>query len=46
MFENEDFAWAVFAGQNQIGRSLVREEALPTGDHTEVLDRQCGECTS
>ncbi len=38
MFENEDFAHAVFAGQNQIGRSLVREEALPEGDHTEVLD--------
>lgn len=38
MFENEDFARAVFAGQNQIGRSLVREEALPAGDHTEVLD--------
>ena len=38
MFENEDFARAVFAGQNQIGRALVREEALPAGDHTEVLD--------
>ena len=38
MFENEDFARAVFAGQNQIGRSLVREEALPASDHTEVLD--------
>lgn len=38
MFENEAFARAVFAGQNQIGRALVREEALPDGDHTEVLD--------
>ena len=38
LFENEDFAHAVFAGQNQIGRALVREEALPAGDHTEVLD--------
>lgn len=37
-FEREDFAHAVFAGQTQIGRSLVREEALPEGDHTEVLD--------
>lgn len=37
-FEREDFARAVFAGQTQIGRSLVREEALPAGDHTEVLD--------
>ncbi|NTU79830.1 MAG: 4Fe-4S dicluster domain-containing protein [Chloroflexales bacterium] len=37
-FEREDFAHAVFAGQTQIGRSLVREEALPQGDHTEVLD--------
>ena len=38
MFENESFAHAVFAGQTQIGRSLVREEALPQGDHTEILD--------
>jgi len=37
-FEGEDFARAVFAGQTQIGRALVREEALPQGDHTEVLD--------
>ncbi len=37
-FEDEDFARAVFAGQTQIGRALVREEALPQGDHTEVLD--------
>ncbi|HEX9374595.1 MAG TPA: 4Fe-4S dicluster domain-containing protein [Roseiflexaceae bacterium] len=37
-FERDDFAHAVFAGQTQIGRSLVREEALPEGDHTEVLD--------
>ncbi|HQY92245.1 4Fe-4S dicluster domain-containing protein [Caldilinea sp.] len=38
MFQNEDFARAVFAGNTQIGRSLVREEALPADDHTEVLD--------
>lgn len=37
-FERDEFAHAVFAGQTQIGRSLVREEALPEGDHTEVLD--------
>lgn len=37
-FERPDFAHAVFAGQTQIGRTLVREEALPEGDHTEVLD--------
>ncbi len=37
-FERADFAHAVFAGQTQIGRSLVREEALPAGDHTEILD--------
>ncbi|NNJ08749.1 4Fe-4S binding protein [Chloroflexales bacterium ZM16-3] len=37
-FEREDFAHAVFAGQTQIGRALVREEALPEGDHTEILD--------
>ena len=49
MFGDERFAHAVFAGQAQIGRSLVREEALPpdrsedgleagTDDSTEVLD--------
>ncbi len=37
-YEREDFARAVFEGQTQVGRSLVREEALPEGDHTEVLD--------
>jgi len=36
MFEDERFAHAVFAGQTQIGRSLVREEALPA-DSTEIL---------
>ena len=45
MFGDERFAHAVFAGQAQIGRSLVREEALPPAgpegvpsDSTEVLD--------
>jgi Na+-translocating ferredoxin:NAD+ oxidoreductase RNF subunit RnfB len=38
MFNNEQFAHAVFAGQTQIGRSLVREESLPEGDYVEILD--------
>lgn len=37
-FERPDFARSVFEGQTQIGRSLVREEALPAGDHAEILD--------
>lgn len=37
-FEDKAFVHAVFEGQTQIGRTLVREEALPAGDHTEVLD--------
>ena len=32
------FSNSVFRKQTQIGRSLVREEALPMGDHTEILD--------
>ncbi|HOX38874.1 MAG TPA: 4Fe-4S binding protein [Candidatus Brocadiia bacterium] len=37
--EREDkFARAVFKGETQMGRSLVREEALPEDDHTEILD--------
>jgi ferredoxin len=38
MSESDRFARAVFAGQTQMGRSLVHEEALPEGDHTEILD--------
>lgn len=38
MSEEDAFTRAVFQGQTQIGRSLVREEALPDGHHTEVLD--------
>ena len=38
LYEDERFARAVFGGQTQIGRSLVREEALPAGDHIEILD--------
>ena len=37
MFDDEHFAHTVFAGQAQIGRSLVREEALPD-DCTEILE--------
>ena len=40
MHDDDRFKRAVFEGQTQIGRSLVREEALPDGivDHVEVLD--------
>ena len=37
-FQDDHFARAVFSGETQIGRSLVREEGLPTGDHVEILD--------
>lgn len=37
-FQDERFARAVFAGETQVGRSLVREEALPDGSHVEILD--------
>jgi ferredoxin len=32
------FMRSAFAGQTQVGRALVREEALPAEDHAEVLD--------
>ena len=38
MFEDDRFVRAVFQGDTQIGRSLVREEALPDEDHVEILD--------
>jgi ferredoxin len=38
MSESDRFPRSVFRGQTQIGRSLVREEALPEMDHTEILD--------
>jgi NAD-dependent dihydropyrimidine dehydrogenase PreA subunit len=38
MFVDDRFARSVFQGETQIGRSLVREEALPGGDHVEILD--------
>jgi Pyruvate/2-oxoacid:ferredoxin oxidoreductase delta subunit len=38
MHGDDRFARSVFTADTQIGRSLVREEALPEGDHTEILD--------
>jgi ferredoxin len=38
MNEDDRFARAVFDGQAQLGRSMVREEALPEESHTEILD--------
>ena len=38
MHGDDRFALSVFGADTQIGRSLVREEALPDGDHTEILD--------
>ncbi|MHC4177672.1 MAG: 4Fe-4S dicluster domain-containing protein, partial [Planctomycetota bacterium] len=38
MHGDDRFARSVFGGPTQIGRSLVREEALGEGDHTEILD--------
>ncbi|MBI4668798.1 MAG: 4Fe-4S dicluster domain-containing protein [Elusimicrobia bacterium] len=38
METDDRFARAVFRGQAQIGRALVREEALPGGGDCEVLD--------
>lgn len=38
MKEDDRFSRSVFQGQTQIGRALVREEALPAEDHTEILD--------
>jgi ferredoxin len=38
MNESDRFSRAVFDGQTQVGRSMVREEALPKENHTEILD--------
>jgi len=38
MTDDDRFSRAVFQGKTQFGRSLVHEEALPQGDHVEVLD--------
>ncbi|MCP4643932.1 MAG: 4Fe-4S dicluster domain-containing protein [bacterium] len=38
MFEDDQFPRSVFDSSTSIARSMVREEALPEGDHTEILD--------
>lgn len=38
MTESDRFGRSLFQGQTQIGRALVHENALPEGDHSEVLD--------
>lgn len=38
MTEDSRMQTAVFGKRTQIGRSLVREQALPRDDHTEILD--------
>lgn len=38
MHQDEAFARSAFRGTTQIGRALVREESLPEGDHSEILD--------
>ncbi|KPL09067.1 4Fe-4S ferredoxin [candidate division BRC1 bacterium SM23_51] len=38
MNKDDRFVRSVFQRQTQVGRSLVHEEALPEGDHTEILD--------
>jgi NAD-dependent dihydropyrimidine dehydrogenase PreA subunit len=38
MYGDDDFMNSVFAGSTQVGRSLVREEALPEDPQVEVLD--------
>ena len=38
MFQDDRFAHSVFEETTQLGRSLVREEALPMEDYSEVLD--------
>lgn len=38
MSSDDRFARAVLEGKTQFNRSLIREEALPQGDHVEVLD--------
>lgn len=38
MEEDDRFSRSAFSGTTQFGRSLVHEEALLEGDHTEILD--------
>ena len=40
MDEDDRFGRSAFQGKTQLGRSLVREEALAESDHCEVLDWQ------
>ena len=36
--QDDRFSHSVFQGQTQLGRRLVREEAIPDDAHTEILD--------
>jgi NAD-dependent dihydropyrimidine dehydrogenase PreA subunit len=38
MHESDAFAKAVFEGETQPGRTLIHEDALPSGDFHEILD--------
>lgn len=38
MSQDDRFARSLFQGRTQVARTFVREEALPEGDHTEILD--------
>ena len=38
MLADDRFARAVFQGETQIGRAMVREETLPAESYTEILD--------
>ncbi|MHB0874880.1 MAG: 4Fe-4S binding protein [Anaerolineae bacterium] len=38
MYRDDALARSVFRGETQVGRALVREEALPEADHSEILD--------
>ena len=38
MFRDDRFSQAAFGGKTQLGRTLVHEQAIPEGDHTEILD--------
>ena len=44
MRKDDRFVRSVWRGKTQLGRSLVREEALPEGDHTEILDWERASC--
>lgn len=38
LFQSGNLARSAFAGETQLARTLVREEALPADSHTEILD--------